>query len=131
MPGAFVPPPRRPADACLPDTMDMPFGIFTVRMDENFTVLAGNGRYYEMIGYTPEQLRDELNNQAARYMHPDSLEAVRSAVQEAIRQGKATLSFENKIIRRDGKTVWMTVEDRKSTRLNSSHTRPARMPSSA
>ena len=110
MPGAFVPPPRRPADACLPDTMDMPFGIFTVRMDENFTVLAGNGRYYEMIGYTPEQLRDELNNQAARYMHPDSLEAVRSAVQEAIRQGKATLSFENKIIRRDGKTVWMTVE---------------------
>ena len=110
MPGAFVPPPRRPADACLPDTMDMPFGIFTVRMDENFTVLAGNGRYYERIGYTPEQLRDELNNQAARYMHPDSLEAVRSAVQEAIRQGKATLSFENKIIRRDGKTVWMTVE---------------------
>lgn len=48
--------------------MDMPFGIFTVRMDENFTVLAGNGRYYGMIGYTPEQLRDELNNQAARYM---------------------------------------------------------------
>ena len=39
--------------------------------------------------------------------------------------------FPEEAVKKLGKLGWMGIPDRKSTRLNSSHTRPSRMPSSA
>ena len=61
-------------------------GVFRVCINEDFTQLYGNDRYYQILEYTPEEMLSRLNNRCIAYVHPDDLAAVRGAIQKAIRE---------------------------------------------
>lgn len=46
----------------------IPGGVGEIALDEGFTLIEGNEALYELYGYTPQQLKDELGNRLAAAM---------------------------------------------------------------
>lgn len=82
-------------------------GIFKARMDDTFTVLFANDSYYALHGYTKEQMQKEINNEAIQVVHPDDLQRISQQLHHAMESKKSNVSFEYRIIRRDGKIIWL------------------------
>ncbi|MEG0894394.1 MAG: response regulator [Oscillospiraceae bacterium] len=74
-------------------------GVYTVRMDEQLTLLYGNDRYFQLHGYEPEEL---LNKSCALYFHPDDFLEVKKAFMTALRNNQKTVYVEKRIITKDG-----------------------------
>ena len=78
-------------------------GVFRVCMDDDFTLLYGNDRYYEMLGYTAESMLSQLGNKCIRYIHPDDVAFVRSTIQKAIDEHKSHARWVMRVISGDGR----------------------------
>ncbi len=52
----------------------VPCGILIIDIDEHLTLLEANKGYFDIIGYTREELRDIYNNRGCNLLHPDDLE---------------------------------------------------------
>ncbi len=50
----------------------VPCGLLIAEMDEHFTIVEANDYYFEMIGYTREEVRDKFKNQGLMIMNPES-----------------------------------------------------------
>ncbi|MDO5562289.1 MAG: diguanylate cyclase, partial [Synergistaceae bacterium] len=81
-------------------------GVFSVRIDEDYTLLYGNDRFYSIIGYTRESMAERLNNKCSLYFHNDSLTATREVINSAISSGRNGETLTVKIISGDGKTKY-------------------------
>ncbi len=73
-------------------------GAFSVRMDENFTLLYGNDSYYNIHEYTRDGMLREIENKCVRYVHPDDLEGVRNYCRRSVEQGKTRVEWEMRVI---------------------------------
>lgn len=80
--------------------MSIPGGVCEVLGDGSFTILWHNEHFLQLIGYTAEQLEDELHGQAG-YVHPDDLELTASVMNRVQETGQPAV-IEMRIIRRDG-----------------------------
>ncbi|MCR0263093.1 diguanylate cyclase [[Clostridium] innocuum] len=54
----------------------IPAGMVRIDARDNNTILWYNGIFLEMIGYTPEQLEEELHYGCRSYIHPDDIERI-------------------------------------------------------
>ncbi len=54
----------------------VPSGILVTKLDKNFTLVEANDYYFEMIGYTREEVRDVYNNQGLCIMDPEKREDI-------------------------------------------------------
>ena len=96
-----------------------------------------SGRAETVLGYPVERWLREPDFWARR-IHPEDRDAVMQTYRTAIAEARDH-EFEYRAIAADGREVWLrdivhadvVFSDRKSTRLNSSHTIQSRMPSSA
>lgn len=62
-------------------------GVFTVCVDEYFTLLYGNENYYAIHEYTRESMAERINNHSCEYIHPDDLPIVKDTVNKALAAG--------------------------------------------
>lgn len=81
----------------------IPGGICQVADDGLLTILWHNDAFLNLIGYTVEQFKTELNN-AASYIIPEDMAAVAGAL-EAAKQTRQTQTLEMRIKRRDGEAL--------------------------
>ncbi|MEA4853941.1 MAG: EAL domain-containing protein [Christensenella sp.] len=77
-------------------------GVFSVRIDEDFTLIYGNDRYYAIHGYTRKSMLVKLANKCKAYIHPEDLPAVRIRINETLDEGKTTAMWFMRIITEDG-----------------------------
>ncbi|MCI9576789.1 MAG: EAL domain-containing protein [Clostridiales bacterium] len=83
-------------------------GLFKARVDEYFTLLYANDCYYDLHGYTREQL-EEMGGRAIELVHPEDVQRVSDLLQKAVEERQKTISFEYRILRRDGAISWFDV----------------------
>ena len=84
-------------------------GLFKARMDEGFTLLYANDSYYAIHGYTRGQLEQEMHGQAVGLVHPEDVAWVSEHLRRALAENQGTVSFEYRIVRRDGAVVWLLI----------------------
>ena len=75
-------------------------GVYTIRMDEEFTLLYGNDLYFQLHGYKPEEL---LGKSCGIFIHPDDLATVEGVISMARKNNKKTAEWEMRIRTGDGK----------------------------
>ncbi len=89
-------------------TSHLPVGICKVAVDDSFTLLHGNSFFYELYGYTRQEMCDELNNEIARTVYREDLEMVREQLFEALSIGYI-FNNEHRVVRKDGSMSWVLV----------------------
>ena len=57
---------------------------YRILADASFTLLYGNDRFFQMLGYTPESFKEKLKNSCLGYVHPDDRAMVAEKVRRAI-----------------------------------------------
>ncbi|SHK21320.1 response regulator [Hespellia stercorisuis] len=62
-------------------------GVFTVAVDEYFTLLYGNDKYYNIHEYTKESMADRIHNHCSEYVHPEDLPMVIQTVNDTLAAG--------------------------------------------
>lgn len=78
-------------------------GVFSVAVDEYFTLLYGNDKYYNLHEYTKESMQQLIGNHCCEYIYPDDLSLVRNLVDEALREGRSEIEWTMRIITSKGK----------------------------
>ncbi|MEG1848483.1 MAG: diguanylate cyclase [Lachnospiraceae bacterium] len=80
----------------------IPGGVCEVCADEEWTILWHNKNYLEIIGYTEEQFKDELQSKAVGYVVPEDVERINKLMQETVAKGQRYFTTEMRIARRNG-----------------------------
>ncbi|MDD3277576.1 MAG: response regulator [Lachnospiraceae bacterium] len=62
-------------------------GVFTVRVDEYFTLLYGNDQYYRIHEYTRESMAARIHNHCSEYVHHEDLPMVMQTVHDTLAAG--------------------------------------------
>ncbi len=73
-------------------------GVFCVRLDEVFTLVYGNDRYYDIIEQTAEDLQSSLNNRSSEYIYPQDLPYVRETIAGALERKERYMEWEMRIV---------------------------------
>ncbi|MEG1432373.1 PAS domain-containing hybrid sensor histidine kinase/response regulator [Eubacterium sp.] len=77
-------------------------GVFTVVVDEYFTLLYGNENYYKIHEYTKESMRERIHNHCCEYVHPDDLSMVKATVGKTLSTGKKYAEWVMRVITGNG-----------------------------
>lgn len=80
-------------------------GLCKVRLDDDFTLLAANDRFYNFYGYTPQEMQIELGNRLISVIARRDVDNIRKVTLNAFQNGRSYFEFEKHITRRDGKEV--------------------------
>lgn len=91
-------------------TSSIPGGVFTVRMDEDFTLLYGNEGFYELHGYTAFQMKVELGNKLIAIIHPEDIPIMTDVVFKAFHEGEKGFEFEVRTLTLNGDIIWELVK---------------------
>ena len=86
---------------------NIPGGVCTVRMDDDFTLLYGNEGFYQLYGYTPQEMSLEFGNRLIAVIHPEDVARVYDSIERAYESGESSFEFEKRVIRNDRSIVWL------------------------
>lgn len=86
---------------------NIPGGVCTVRMDDDFTLLYGNEGFYQLYGYTPQEMSLEFGNRLIAVIHPEDVARVYDSIERAYESGESSFEFEKRVIRKDRSIVWL------------------------
>lgn len=89
---------------------NLPAGICEAAYDGFFTLLYGNDLFFQLYGYTPEQLLAEHQNRIDKIILPEDLPVVQKSVQKAFDAGENGFEVEHRIVRRDGGVAWALIK---------------------
>lgn len=89
---------------------DAPIGIFQFVMDEHFSFFYASEGFCAMHGYTQDQMKTDLDIRGSELIHPDHLQRFNDLIRAAYEDGKSSVGFEMKVIRRDGKVRWLLTQ---------------------
>lgn len=84
-------------------------GIFRAKMDSDFTLIYANDHYYNLHGFTRDNLRSKLNNEAIHLVHPDDIAWMEQKLRKAVKYGEPTICLEYRVVRPDGGVVWLSM----------------------
>ncbi len=65
----------------------VPCGIIVSELDKYFTILEANAGYFDIMGYSREEIRDEFKNRGIALIHPDDQADVLKYFYEKIESG--------------------------------------------
>lgn len=88
---------------------DIPVGVCEVLLDDELTLLRGNGHFYELFGYTVEQMNEETENKIKRMIFHEDVKPIEDVLREAQEAGRKEFEAEHRIARRDGTLLWALV----------------------
>lgn len=98
---------RETRDTIQSISSNIPGGVCDVALDDHFTLLYGNEGFYDIYGYTPLQMKQELNNELLRAIYPEDAKRIAAMFEEVYAKGEKTFEFEKRVYRKDGSTVWV------------------------
>ncbi len=82
----------------------VPSGIIVTKLDEYFTLVEANDYYFDMIGYTREEVRDVFENRGTSIMDPGSLTEILSYYSHQMQADpNAPMEFTTKFTLKSGK----------------------------
>jgi diguanylate cyclase (GGDEF)-like protein/PAS domain S-box-containing protein len=82
-----------------------PNGVVSYILDDNLTILYANEGFYEIIGYTPEEVRSTFNSSGLAFAGAHELfETISLANTD---DNPINFSLEFSLIKKDGSTVWI------------------------
>lgn len=87
----------------------IPVGVCKFLLDDQFTAIYINQALCGLLGYTPEQLRKELNDGIARTFPVEDRASVSDQLMGDYRSGSASFRVEHRLIKRGGKIIWVLV----------------------
>jgi len=76
------------------------------RVDESFTLIRLGDHIPMLAGYSPEELKTELQNQMIRMVHPEDREKVRHAIRSSLIHS-TTGETECRVMHKDGRILWV------------------------
>lgn len=73
--------------------------LFSVLMDDSFTLLYGNDAYYAIHEYTKESMSEWINNKCSGYVHPEDLSKVKEICSSAAANadGKVVVEWDMRV----------------------------------
>ncbi len=78
-------------------------GILITDIDDDFTILEANDYYFEMIGYTREEVRDNFGNSGLGHTTPEKRTAFIEYFDKCIQENPyANIAFTNKFVIKNG-----------------------------
>lgn len=83
----------------------IPGGIVITAADEHFTVLFANQGYYDMVGYTREELLGLYHKVGLSALHPEDAQRVKHAVTEQMQQS-GSFSVKAKLCHKTKGYIW-------------------------
>ncbi len=86
-------------------------GILITEFNEDFTIKYTNSGYLSIIGYTNEQLKNELQYKACNLVFYDDRKKILENIQHQL-DTKGIAVCEHRIIRRDGTIIWVSIKGR-------------------
>lgn len=87
-----------------------PIGTFQFVMDEHFSFFYVSEGSCAMHGYTQDRMKTAPGIRRSELIHPDHLQHFSDLVRAAYEDGKSSVGFEMKAIRRDGKVRWLLTQ---------------------
>ena len=84
-------------------------GVFSMRVDDDFTLLYGNDRYYSITGYTRETMAERLQDKCRFQIHPDGMEATCDAIRSAVLSGRRNVTLTIKILAGDSRVKYIQI----------------------
>ncbi len=90
-------------------TNSIPGAVCKVLFDDTYSLLDANDAFYEMCGYTPEQMQEELGNSFSRAIYTDDVQDVKQTILQARNAGDKYFEFEKRVLRRNGALMWVLV----------------------
>ena len=79
-------------------------------MDEHFSFFYVSEGFCAMHGYTQDQMKTAPDIRGSELIHPDHLQRFNDLIRTAYEDGKSSVGFEMKVIRRDGKVRWLLTQ---------------------
>lgn len=89
---------------------DAPMGAFKILMDKYFTTLYATDAFYAIHGFTKEEYEQERGSRSVNYMMPEDVAVATDSLFSAYEAGEKGMTFEMRIIRRDGSQGWLLTQ---------------------
>lgn len=87
-------------------TANLPGGIFRCQDDEDLTLLQMSDGFLSMLGYTLEEIQQELHSSFRKLIDPRDYENSMHDVKRQMAKGN-TKTLEYRVIRKDGSVIWV------------------------
>ncbi len=86
-------------------SVNLPGGYHRCSVDEGYPFLFVSKSFEELVGYTAEQLKSELDNKFVNLIFPDDIEVFESFEHDIEKNGSSSTAY--RIRRRDGSVRWV------------------------
>lgn len=86
-------------------------GIIITEFNDDFTIKYANSGYLSMIGYTREQLENELKYKACNLVFYEDRKKALESIQHQLNT-KGIAVYQHRIRRRDGNIIWVSIKGR-------------------
>ncbi len=81
----------------------IPAGLIVVALDENITILEANNGYFNIIGYTREEVRDLFDNKGLNTIHKDDIPLAFSTIKDIVVNNLRNISIRIRLINKQDK----------------------------
>lgn len=85
-------------------------GIIITEFNDDFTIKYTNSGYLSMIGYTREQLENELKYKACNLVFYEDRKKALESIQHQLNT-KGIAVYQHRIRRRDGNIIWVSIKE--------------------
>ena len=99
-------------------TNHMNGGIVTYALDDKLSIMYANDGFYNLIGYSREEVKNKFNNSGLSFMGSDELLAQINALPKT----PENINLEYKLKRKDNSTIWIKANCHKTLNSHSVNT---------
>lgn len=83
-------------------------GFAKLVVDGEYTILDANDQFFNMLGYTREEVRDRFGNRAVNFVYAEDLNFGNAEISNRKASGRFSVSF--RIRRKGGSTMWVRLD---------------------
>lgn len=89
---------------------NIPCGVFIVCMDRDLTLLYGNDCFYELIGFSPMQMKLQLGNRLSALLYPEDIPDITEIISTAFCHREKGFELEKRIFKNTGEVAWHLIK---------------------
>ena len=89
---------------------NIPCGVFIVCMDRDLTLLYGNDCFYELIGFSPMQMKLQLGNRLSALLYPEDIPDIAETISTAFYRKEKGFELEKRVFKSTGEVAWHLIK---------------------
>lgn len=90
-------------------TDSVPGGVLRLKFDDILVIEYANDSFFDLIGYTSEEMRLDLHNRFDRLLHASDWVELKDEIREAVSDGRL-LKVECRLWQKDGQSRWCSLQ---------------------